>query len=114
MDDCLFCKIIAGKIPSEKVAETDTLYAFNDINPQAPVHVLIVPKKHIASNLELIDEDKETIGEIHLLANKIAEERGVEKTGFRIVTNSGRDGGQMVFHIHFHLFGGRPMNWPPG
>lgn len=114
MDDCLFCKIIAGKIPSEKVAETDTLYAFNDINPQAPVHVLIVPKKHIVSNLELVDEDKETIGEIHLLANKIAEERGVEKTGFRIVTNSGRDGGQMVFHIHFHLFGGRPMNWPPG
>ncbi len=114
MSDCLFCKIAGGEIPSSKVAETDTLFAFNDINPKAPTHILIIPKKHIESNLGLTDEDRELVGEIHLLANEIAKEKGIDKTGFRIVTNTGKDGGQAVFHIHFHLLGGRLLHWPPG
>lgn len=114
MSDCIFCKIIAGEIPSKKVTETDDLFAFEDINPQAPTHILIIPKKHIASGLGLGEEDKSVIGNVFLLANQIAKERGIDKSGFRVVTNTGPDAGQMVFHIHFHMFGGRPMNWPPG
>lgn len=113
-EECVFCKIISGATPSKKVAETDTLFAFEDINPQAPTHVLIVPKKHIGSNLELTEENADIVGQAHLLASQIAKERGIDKTGFRIVVNTGRNAGQMVFHIHFHLLGGRPMNWPPG
>jgi len=112
--ECIFCKIVSGQASSKKIAETDTLFAFEDINPQAPTHVLIVPKKHIESNLQLTGEDREMVGEAYLLANEIARERGVDKTGFRIVNNTGRNGGQMVAHLHFHLLGGRPMNWPPG
>jgi len=114
MENCLFCKIAGGKIPSDKVAETDTLYAFNDIDPKAPVHILIIPKKHIESTLGLGDADRELIGDIFLLANQIAEQRDIDKSGFRIVTNIGEDGGQAVFHIHFHLLGGRSLGWPPG
>ncbi|VAX25972.1 Bis(5'-nucleosyl)-tetraphosphatase (asymmetrical) [hydrothermal vent metagenome] len=114
MNECLFCKIVAGKIPSDKVAQTDTLFAFNDIDPKAPVHILIIPKKHIESALELGREDRELMGDMLLLANEIAKEKGIDKTGFRIVTNIGADGGQAVFHIHFHLLGGRSLGWPPG
>jgi len=113
-DDCLFCNIVAGEIPCRKVAETDTLFAFADINPQAPTHILIVPKKHIESNLDLSPMDAGLIGEAYLLANRIAKETGIDKTGFRVVTNTGRNSGQMVMHLHLHLLGGRPMNWPPG
>lgn len=112
--DCLFCKIIAGEIPAKKIAETDDLFAFEDINPQAPTHVLIITKKHISSGLGLSEEDKESVGNVFLLANKIAKERGIDNSGFRVVTNTGPDAGQAVFHIHFHLLGGRQMNWPPG
>ena len=114
MNDCLFCKIAAGQIPSDKVAETETLYAFNDIDPKAPVHILIIPKKHIESTLGIGDEDRELMGDIVMLANEIAKENGIDKSGFRIVTNIGADGGQAVFHIHFHLLGGRSLGWPPG
>ncbi len=114
MSDCIFCKIIDGEIPCEKVAETDDLFAFKDINAQAPAHILIIPKKHIASGLDLGEEDERLIGSVFLLANQIAKEKGIDKSGFRIVTNTGRAAGQAVFHIHFHLLGGRPMNWPPG
>lgn len=114
MSDCIFCKIIKGEIPSKKVRETNDMFAFEDINPQAPVHILIVPKKHIESNLDLSMDDVELIGRIHLLANDIARERGIDKTGFRLVTNTGREVGQSVFHIHYHLMGGRSMGWPPG
>ncbi|MDH5679931.1 MAG: histidine triad nucleotide-binding protein [Nitrospinota bacterium] len=114
MSECLFCKIASGKIPSEKVAESEKLFAFRDINPQAPTHILIIPKKHIENNLSLKDEDKELIGEVHLLANQIAMKEGIDKSGFRLVTNNGSNAGQAVFHIHFHLLGGRIMLWPPG
>ena len=114
MNDCLFCKIAKGVIPSQKVAETDTLFAFRDINPQAPTHILIIPKKHIANNLSLTLEDKLVIGDIFLLANDLAVEYGIDKSGFRVVANNGSDAGQAVFHIHFHLLGGRIMLWPPG
>jgi histidine triad (HIT) family protein len=114
MTNCLFCKIAKGAIPAVKVAETETLLAFLDIIPQAPTHILIIPKKHIPNNLALDPVDKEMVGEVYLLANKIAKEKGIDATGFRLVTNNGPDAGQAVFHLHFHLLGGRPMGWPPG
>ncbi|MDH5511462.1 MAG: histidine triad nucleotide-binding protein [Nitrospinota bacterium] len=114
MSDCVFCKIAKGIIPSQKVAETDTLYAFQDINPVASTHILIIPKRHIENNLSLTPEDNQTIGEIFLLANELAVKQGIDKSGFRVVVNNGSDAGQAVFHIHFHLLGGRIMLWPPG
>jgi len=114
MNDCLFCKIAAGEIPSKKVMETDGLFAFEDINPVAPVHILIVPKKHIESNRGLTAEDICMIGEIHLMANEIARKRGIDLTGYRMLTNTGEAAGQAVFHLHFHLLGGRRFAWPPG
>jgi histidine triad (HIT) family protein len=110
---CLFCKIIAGEIPSKKVFEDDLTYAFKDINPQAPTHVLVVPRKHIASLAEAGAEDQDLIGYLHLVAGKIARDEGLSK-GFRTVINTGSDGGQTVDHLHVHLLGGRPMSWPPG
>ena len=112
--DCLFCKIIAGEIPSSKVYEDEYVYAFNDISPEAPVHVLIVPKAHIASANDLTDENADVVSKIFLAANKIAEEKGIAEGGYRIVNNCGDDGGQTVKHLHFHLLGGRSLNWPPG
>jgi histidine triad (HIT) family protein len=112
--NCIFCKIAAGSIPSRKVADTPELYAFEDTNPQAPTHILIVPKQHIESALSLKQEDAGLIGRITILANEIAVGRGLDKTGFRLLTNIGRDGGQSVFHLHYHLLGGRLMEWPPG
>ncbi len=114
MNDCLFCKIAAGDIPSSKVEETDTLFAFDDIAPQAPVHILIIPKKHVVSNLGLTDDDRDLVADIHMMANKIARDKGLDKSGFRLVTNIGAEAGQTVFHLHYHLLGGRAMNWPPG
>jgi histidine triad (HIT) family protein len=110
---CLFCKIIAGEIPSKMVFEDDLTCAFSDINPQAPTHILIVPRKHIASLAESGVEDKELLGHLHLVAAQIAGRHGLSK-GFRTVINTGSDGGQTVDHLHVHLLGGRSMHWPPG
>lgn len=112
--DCLFCKIIKGEIPSAKVYEDDKVYAFRDIEPQAPVHILIIPKEHIASANELTEENASIVGHIFAVAAKIAKEEGIAEGGYRIVNNCGQDGGQTVGHLHFHMLGGRSLQWPPG
>lgn len=112
-DDCLFCQIVEGKIPSTKVRETDTVLAFEDINPGAPTHVLVIPKEHIVSAHELGSQHGAVLAEIFATTAAIAEERGITE-GYRIVTNVGPGAGQSVFHIHFHLLGGRELSWPPG
>ena len=113
MTDCLFCKIIAGDIPSTKVYEDDTVVAFNDLDPQAPVHVLIIPKEHIASAAEINESNSAVVAHIFEVAAKIAAEKGL-KDGFRIVNNCGDSAGQSVKHLHFHLMGGRDFGWPAG
>jgi histidine triad (HIT) family protein len=113
MSDCLFCKIVAGEIPSKKVFEDDHVIAFEDINPQAPVHLLVVPRRHVASLNEASDADRELLGHILLACGRLAGERDVS-SGYRVVNNCGAQAGQSVFHIHFHLLGGRSMAWPPG
>ena len=112
--DCMFCKIIQNKIPSKKVYEDDGILAFEDVNPQAPVHILIIPKKHIPTSLEIEEEDNELIGRMFQVANRIATDREVAERGFRIVMNCNSEAGQTVFHIHLHLLAGRAMHWPPG
>lgn len=112
--DCLFCKIIKGEIPSNKVYEDDAVFAFRDIEPQAPVHILIIPKDHIASANELNDENSAIVGHIFSVAAKIAKSEGIAEGGYRIVNNCGADGGQTVGHLHFHMLGGRSLQWPPG
>jgi histidine triad (HIT) family protein len=113
MSDCIFCKIVAGEIPSKRVHEDDDVFAFHDLSPQAPVHVLIVPRKHIASLNEASEEDRALLGRILLSVRELAEQLGVS-AGYRVVNNCGAPAGQSVFHIHFHLLGGRAMGWPPG
>jgi len=114
MTDCIFCKIAAGEIPSTNVYEDDQVLAFNDLNPQAPTHVLIVPKKHIATLNDVEAEDAELIGQMHLAAKRLAVEAGFAEAGYRTVFNCNRDAAQSVFHIHMHLLAGRRMTWPPG
>ncbi len=114
MNDCLFCKIIAGDIPSTKVYEDDEILAFRDIEPQAPEHIIIIPKTHISSANELTDGNCGIVGKIFAVAARIAKESGFADTGYRVVNNCGADGGQTVGHIHFHLLGGRNLGWPPG
>jgi len=115
MADCIFCKIASGEIPSGKVYEDDSVLAFRDLEPQAPTHVLIIPKKHIGSMMEFTAADKELAGHILIeVAPAVARSCGVDAGGFRLVTNTGADGGQTVGHLHFHLLGGRAMTWPPG
>jgi histidine triad (HIT) family protein len=114
MSDCLFCRIVKREIPASIVYEDDQVVAFNDINPQAPTHVLVVPKRHIASLNDLQAEDDQIVGEMVRRAAALAKERGLSERGFRAVFNTNRDAGQTVFHIHLHLLGGRPMTWPPG
>lgn len=111
--DCIFCKIAAGEIPSTKVYEDDTVVAFNDLDPQAPVHVLIIPKEHIASAAEINESNSAVVAHIFEIAAKIAAEKGL-KDGFRIVNNCGDSAGQSVKHLHFHLMGGRDFGWPAG
>jgi histidine triad (HIT) family protein len=111
--DCLFCRIVRGEIPSKKVHEDQETFAFEDINPQAPTHVLIVPKKHIPGLRETTAADAEIIGKCHLVAAQIARARNIEN-GYRTVYNVGPGAGQTVFHLHLHLLGGRPLSWPPG
>lgn len=108
--DCLFCSIINGDIPSTKVYEDETVYAFKDINPMAPVHVLIVPKQHISSVNEVTEENSGVIAHIYEVAAKLAKELGISESGYRVVSNCGADAGQTVFHLHFHLLGGKKLN----
>lgn len=114
MEDCLFCKIIAGEIPSNKVYEDELVYAFYDIDPKAPEHILIIPKKHIASILEVQDDDFSYVEAMIKAAQKISKEKGIDADGFRLVFNTGKNGGQTVHHLHMHLLGGRYLEWPPG
>lgn len=109
MEDCLFCKIIKGEIPSTKVYEDEFVYAFKDINPEAPVHILVVPKKHIESVNEIEEVDENIIGKIFLAIKKIAKEQGVAENGYRVVSNCGKDAGQTVMHLHFHVLGGKEL-----
>lgn len=114
MTDCLFCKIIAGDIPSDKIYEDDHVYAFRDINPVAPLHVLIIPKQHIAMINDLEAADAETMGRLFIAAKYIAKELGFAEQGYRTVMNCGEAAGQTVFHVHLHLLAGRDLSWPPG
>jgi histidine triad (HIT) family protein len=113
-EDCLFCKIIAGAIPSEKVFEDDICIAFSDISPQAPTHVLIIPREHFDSLDTAKNTHKETLGHLLLTAAEIARDKGFAEDGYRVVINTNSDGGQTVFHLHVHLLGGRPFVFPPG
>ncbi len=110
---CIFCKIVNDEIPSEKVYEDNDILAFKDLNPAAPIHILIIPKKHISSLNDVKSEDIEILGKLLLTTSKIAKEQGLSK-GYRVVNNCGEDGGQTVDHIHFHLLGERKLQWPPG
>ena len=113
MSDCLFCKIVDGKIPAQRVREDERAIAFRDINPQAPTHVLVIPRKHIASLDTLGDDDAALVGHLHVLARQIAADEGLSD-GYRTVINTGVHAGQTVLHIHLHLIGGRSLGWPPG
>jgi histidine triad (HIT) family protein len=113
-DDCLFCKIIAGEVPSNKVYEDSDVFAFEDINPGAPTHILVIPKKHLRDITAAGEQDSELLGKLLLTGNNIAAEQGLTEGGFRYVINTGQDGGQTVLHLHLHLLGGRRLSWPPG
>ena len=112
--DCLFCKIAAGEIPSNKLYEDDTLLAFYDIDPQAPLHFLVIPKRHIDSAAKLTEEDAPLLGQIYAVSARLCRELGVDESGYRVVTNVGADGGQSVKHLHFHVLAKRGLAWPPG
>lgn len=114
LNDCLFCQIAAKKIPSQIVFEDDQIMAFKDINPVAPVHILVIPKKHIPSLAETSLEDQQLLGLIQVQAARIAVQEGIAEPGYRLVANTRDDGGQTVGHLHYHLLGGRSMQWPPG
>ena len=113
MQDCLFCKIVAGEIPSTKIYEDESVYAFADIDPQAPFHAIIIPKEHIASAAEINEKNSHLIAKVFEAVSKIAQQENLEK-GFRVVNNCGEEGGQTVGHIHFHLLARRNLQWPPG
>jgi len=112
--DCLFCKIARREIPSDFLYEDESVVAFRDINPQAPLHVLVIPRRHIEKISQLKREDGDLVVRIITAANRIAAEQGIAESGYRLIFNCGADGGQEVYHIHLHLLGGRKMNWPPG
>ena len=112
--DCLFCKLIRKEIPAKIVFEDNKILAFEDIKPQAPVHILIIPKFHVEKTSDLTEANMHMIGDLVLAAKRIAKEKGVEESGYRIVINCNRDAGQEVFHLHLHLLGGRKFTWPPG
>jgi histidine triad (HIT) family protein len=113
-DNCLFCRIAKGEIPSQKVYEDESVFAFRDINPQAPAHIVIIPKKHIKDLSSLSEDDEIILGHIQAVAAEIAAQFHEMKNGYRVVNNCGADAGQTVFHIHYHLLGGRSFGWPPG
>jgi histidine triad (HIT) family protein len=114
MENCLFCKIAEGQIPAKIIYQDEDVVAFEDINPQAPHHVLLIPRRHIASMAELTPEDGSTLVVLFNVAAKLANKLGLGERGYRFVTNVGPDAGQTVFHLHFHLLGGRKFSWPPG
>jgi histidine triad (HIT) family protein len=113
-DTCLFCRIVAGEIPSTKVREDDVVLAIRDIAPQAPTHVLLMPRRHVASLADLTDVDADLLGRIFAVSAEVARAEGIETDGYRVVANHGRAAGQSVDHLHFHLLGGRDLAWPPG
>jgi len=114
LEDCLFCRIASGEMDTDFVYEDEQLIVFKDINPQAPVHLLIVPKKHISDLNNLQSADNDLIGHVYQIAKKMAAEHDIAESGYRLVSNCGEQGGQTVYHIHFHLLGGRELQWPPG
>jgi histidine triad (HIT) family protein len=114
MENCLFCKIAGGQIPSKIVYQDEDVVAFEDINPQAPHHILLIPRRHIASMSDLTPEDGPTLAMLLIVANKLAQKLGLSERGYRFLTNVGPDAGQAVYHLHFHLIGGRKFGWPPG
>lgn len=114
MENCIFCKIINGDIPSNKIYEDDKVYAFNDINPEAPIHFLVIPKEHIESANAINENNADIVAHIFKVINKLVIELGVAEKGYRIVNNCGEDGGQTVKHLHFHVLAGRSLQWPPG
>ncbi len=114
MSECLFCKIVEKKIPAKLVHEDEDTLAFDDIHPQAPVHTLVIPKRHVGSVQDLGEADQALLVRLLLTCRKVANDKGLAGSGFRLVANTGRDGGQTVSHLHFHVMGGRPMGWPPG
>lgn len=114
LEDCLFCKISSGEMDTDFVYQDDRVVVFEDINPQAPVHLLIVPKKHIADLNNLDEKENDLIGHVYQVAKKLAADNDIAESGYRLVSNCGDDGGQTVYHIHFHLLGGRQLQWPPG
>ena len=114
MSGCLFCKVVAKEIPAKVMFETDQVVAFHDINPQAPTHVLVIPKEHVASIEELNEGHQDLHHALWLAVQRVARERGIVQSGFRTVVNTGPHAGQTVFHLHVHVLGGRPLGWPPG
>ena len=114
MTDCIFCKIAAGEVPATKVYDDGEVLAFRDINPEAPVHLLVIPRRHIATLNDLTEADAALIGRLYLAAKQVAIELGVAENGYRTVINCNRDAGQIVFHVHMHLLAGRELGWPPG
>jgi histidine triad (HIT) family protein len=114
MSDCLFCKIVRKTIPAKITYEDNDVMAFEDINPQAPVHILVIPKKHVSTSLDITPEDHALVGKLFQAAASIARDRGIADRGFRLVMNTNAEAGQTVYHIHLHILGGRIMHWPPG
>ncbi len=114
MSDCLFCKIVAGQIPCTEVFTNEDFLAFRDIDPKAPTHILIIPRRHITALSDLDGGDSDLVGKMLISATKIAAHEGLAENGYRFVINNGRDGGQTVGHLHLHILGGRPLSWPPG
>ena len=114
MNDCIFCKIAAGEIPAAKLYDDGEVLAFRDINPEAPVHLLVIPRRHIATLNDLTEADAALIGRLYLAAKRVAAESGVADSGYRTVINCNRAAGQIVFHVHLHLLAGRELGWPPG
>lgn len=114
MSDCLFCKIVAGQIPAKLLAESEHAVAFADINPVAPAHLLVIPRKHLHAFAEATAADAQVLGDVMLLAARVAKEKGLEAAGYRLVSNTGSDAGQSVAHLHVHVLGGRKLAWPPG
>ena len=114
MSDCLFCKMVSGEIQPDVVYEDDDVLAFRDVNPQAPTHVLVIPKMHVATTNDLDAENAQLVGKLYLAAKQVAADEGIAEPGYRTVINCNPGAGQSVYHIHLHLLGGRPMTWPPG
>lgn len=114
MGDCLFCRIVSKELPADVVYEDASVVAFKDIHPQAPVHLLVVPKKHVPKLMEIKPEDASVVADLHKAIQTLAEKHAVDKTGFRIVVNNGPNAGQAVDHLHYHVIGGRKLGWPPG